>query len=140
MYPSGYNRAINEEDEIQLSVSFTRKVFIQTIEDISLLKDDELGIPSITNFPVVDFVMKPNIEGQITVAKTHPCAYSRHNDIEEAMGGNRKDRKFIFFCDQSNFDSFRYDDKLAKDVKQYKMLATWTAKRRRPDADDLNEG
>lgn len=141
MYPSGYNIAINDETEIQqLDVSFTRKVFIQTIEDIELLKDGELGIPSVTNFPVVDFVIKPLIEGQITVAKTHPCAYSRHNSIEDAMGGNRKDRKFIFFCDRSNFDGFRYDNKLANDVKQYKVLVEWTAKRRRPDADDLNVG
>ena len=89
-------------------------------------------------FPVVDFIIKPVIEGQITVAKRHPCAYSRQKDIEDAMGGNPKDRKFIFFCNEDNFDSFRYDDKLAKDVKQYKMLVAWTAKRKRPDVTDLN--
>ena len=138
MHPSGYNRAVNDEDEIQLNVPISRKVFIRTIDDIALLKDGELGIPCVGNFPVVDFVIKPFIEGQITVGKTHPCAYSRHRDLENAMGGKVTDRQYILFCDNSNYDGLRYDSKLLPQVKQYKMLVAWTAERKRPD--DLRGG
>lgn len=137
MYPSGYNITVNDEDDVEWDTRFSRKVFIQTIEDIALLKEGELGFPINATFPVVDFVIKSKIEGQITVGKTHTCAYSRHRDLETAMGGNTADRKHIFFCDNSNFENFRYDGKLLPEVKQYKMLVAWTAKRTRPDENNL---
>ncbi len=137
MYPTGYQRTVNDEDEFAWNIRFKRKVFIQTIEDIKSLKDGELGIPSISNFPVVDFVIKPFIEGQITVGRNHSCAYGRHQDIEVAMGeATVAARKHIFFCDNLNFNSFQYDKKLLPDVKQYKMLVAWTAKRKRPNEEE----
>jgi hypothetical protein len=138
MYPTGYNRTVNDEDQVELNVRFSRKVFIRTIEEISFLKVGELGIPSVSNFPLIDFVIKPSIEGQITKGKTNACAYSRHGDLEKAMGGKVSDRKYILFCDDSNYEGFRYDEKLLPQVNQYKMLVAWTAKRRRPA--DVNEG
>jgi hypothetical protein len=137
MYPSGYNRNVDDENLVNFTVRPSRKVFIRTIEDIALLVDGELGIPSITNFPLVDFVIKPHIEGQVALGKTHPSAYDRHPDLEKAMGGNVKDRKYIFFCDKSNYSAFRYDNKLLPNVKQYKMLVTWTTKRKRPDDENV---
>jgi hypothetical protein len=137
MYPSGYNRSVDDENLVNFTARPSRKVFIRTIEDIQLLADYELGIPSITNFPLVDFVIKPHIEGQVTLGKTHPSAYNRHGDLEAAMGGNVNDRKYIFFCDNSNYNAFRYDNKLLPNVKQYKMLVTWTTKRKRPDDENV---
>jgi hypothetical protein len=140
MYPSGYTRTVTDRDQVNLNVKFTRKVFIQTIGDIERLNHGELGIPCTTNFPLVDFVLKPIIRGQITRGKTHPCAYERHTELEKAMGEDSNKGMFVFFCDQSNYDSFRYDNKLLPEVKQYKVLAAWTAKRKRPYVDIAESG
>ena len=39
-----------------------RKVFIRTVEDISLLTPNDYGIPMIPKFPLVDAIIAPNIE------------------------------------------------------------------------------
>lgn len=107
-----------------------------SLGDCALLENGELGIPSVTNFLLVDFVIKPYIEGQMTVGKSHCCASSRHAALEEAMGRERiRDRNFVFLCDKSNYDFFCNDNNLLGDVKQYKMLVSWTAKRKRPEPD-----
>ena len=72
------------------------------------------------------------------MGRNHSCAYGRHQDIEVAMGEETvAARKHIFFCDNLNFNSFQYDKKLLPDVKQYKMLVAWTAKRKRPNEEEV---
>ena len=114
-----------------MNVKVERKVFIRDIKDIAGLRDYDYGMPSVTNFALVDFVIKlPEycIEGQATVGASHGGAKSKskHPEIEKATGTVSSKYMMVFCLDQSNFEGFSYVDGLVTDVKQYKMLAEWT--------------
>lgn len=58
LYPSGASRSATVGDYMRINVKVNRKVFIRTIDDIRELQDFEYGMPSVTNFPLIDFVIK----------------------------------------------------------------------------------
>ena len=135
MYPTTCQRTATEEDVEALRIIVNRKVFIRTIEDIALLKENEYGLPIISNFSLVDAVIKARYPGQpkcgvelqVTISKTHKGALSKHPDIEQNMGTPSASNKMIFCCCEKNFDDLGYVNGLVPDVKQYKMLCEWVA-------------
>lgn len=137
LYPVDYIRKAGDTVEDIINVHAERKAFIGTIEDIGHLKDFEYGMPTISNFPFVDIVVKPNLEIQFIIGKKHGRSKHFHSEIERQMGGQSKDHILVFACDKENFDTFMYVEGLVLEVKQYKMLVQWRAKHKRPH-DALN--
>jgi hypothetical protein len=128
MYPSGHQKKAAVEE-----FTVKKKVFIRTLKDIALLKENEYGLPIIPNFPLVDAVIKVGgnpgygIELQVIIAGVHKGAVGKHPVIERGMGTPSASNKMVFCCCREDFDSFEYVDGLVPDVKQYKMLCEWEA-------------
>jgi hypothetical protein len=55
----------------QLILGNRRKVLIRNVEDIKSLKEDDYGLPTICNFPIIDAVLPPDMGLQMTISDTH---------------------------------------------------------------------
>ena len=111
------------------SVQVTRRVFIRSIDDIKQLKDGEVGVPTICNFPLVDFVLKPNWFLQMTEAETkHSGAVGKLGELRNALGGDHKKHKMLFVLNNTkNYAGFKYDNEMSS-ILQYKVGFGATAK------------
>ncbi|RYG97595.1 hypothetical protein EON65_52625 [archaeon] len=49
---------VGKEEHRRVDIKVSRKVFIRTIRDIRRLQDGQYGIPSVTNLPLIDLVIK----------------------------------------------------------------------------------
>jgi hypothetical protein len=54
---------------VKLCLPIKRVVRIRTVSDIELLEDGDYGLPTVSNFPFVDAVMKPHYLFQDTLAR-----------------------------------------------------------------------
>lgn len=109
---------------------FKRKVFIDT--EIAQLEENDLGVPTKMNFPLVDFILKPRVYLQATISKKHKGAINRLNDLNQKMmrvNGNqiKKTPKMFFVLSEKNYDSFRYIPEL-ESIQQYKIQANFSLK------------
>lgn len=113
-------------------------MFIRDFKDIETLKDYEYGVPRVTNFPLVDFVIKlPDycIVGHAAAGTIQESDKVVHQDIEKAVGQACKKIVMVFCVDRSNFDRFAHVPGLVEEVRQYKLLAEWSGLRKRAAGD-----
>ncbi len=47
---------------------------IRKISDLALLRNDEYGMPSVTDFPLIDAAVGPNFVFQVTISKSYAKA------------------------------------------------------------------
>jgi hypothetical protein len=132
LFRSGYTRTANDHEHEDLNVTVTRKVFIRTVYDIQRLRSNEYGRPIVSNFSLVDAVIKADnpphgLEFHVTVASSHKGATDKHAAIEDCIGTQSSVNKMIFCLCKDNFDDFTYVDGLVRAVRQYKMLCKWEA-------------
>jgi len=115
-------RPLNSKDHLDvLKVNISKKRLIRNIDDIKELKDGEYGLPTISNFPLVDAIIKPKYLLQMTISNSHDTKSKyRMRDILKSLG--QPTGKMIFILEQKNFNSFKPVTGLG-DVNQYKMLA-----------------
>ena len=108
-----------------LRVHIKRKKLIRSIRDIYELEDGEYGLPTVTNFPVVDAIIKPDILLQMTISDSHETRSSdKLFDILKVMG--IKTGKMIFVLCALNVEKFKYANTMEV-VAQYKMLPDLTS-------------
>jgi len=103
-----------------LTVKVKRKVWIRTVNDVKNLEDGDVGVPMFKNFPLVDFVLKPDIFLQMTVSATHQGAVGRLPDLRTALGGTKKNHKMIFVTEHKNVSQFSHVHDLQA-INQYVM-------------------
>jgi hypothetical protein len=101
-----------------------KQVLIRTVEDIGALKDGQIGVPVTGNFPLVDFVLKPNILFQITTAVKHNGAIDTLASIRKQLGGNSMQHKMVFVTLAENCNGFKLCDFSPSNIKQYVMCPT----------------
>jgi hypothetical protein len=61
--------SLQKKDPVKLCLPIRRVVRIRTVSDIELLEDGDYGLPTVSNFPFVDAVMKPHYLFQDTLAR-----------------------------------------------------------------------
>jgi hypothetical protein len=114
---------------------------IRNVNDIEHLHKKDYGLPSITTFPLVDAVIKPNILLQMTIKSSHDTQSAhRIEDIIKAMKvkGNTK-VKMIYVLPKESYENFKAGKfekfKLAsKHLVEYKMQYDLTASPPQPSA------
>jgi hypothetical protein len=107
-----------------LKVKLSRVRLIRTIDDLQDLMEDEYGLPTISNYPFVDGVIKTS-QGcfllQMTVAASHETkSKDKLPAILEALGVTTA--SLVFVLEHRNYDEFKPVKDLQK-VEQFKMLA-----------------
>jgi hypothetical protein len=106
--------------KLTTSATHFRKVLIRTTDDIQRLKVGDIGVPVVGNFPLVDFVIKPNILLQMTVAKKHSGAVNRLVDIQTKLGGKKDQHKMVFVTTAANVHEFQMCSDLEQ-ISQFVM-------------------
>ena len=103
-----------------------RKVLIRKFDDIKALRNGDIGVPVVGNFPLIDFVIKnPPTLLQMTTAPTHYGAVKKLDAIQSAMNGNKKSRTshdtiMLFVTPQENVYGFKPCVEM-KNIQQYVM-------------------
>lgn len=73
-------------------------MLIRKIEDIEHVKDDgDIGVPAVSNFPWIDFVMKhPPTFFHMTTAAMHSGAENELDGTRQALGNPKINQKVVF--------------------------------------------
>ena len=71
--------------DLILKQVITRKVLIRRIEDIGNLLRSDYGLPIISNFPLIDAVIQPNVLLQMTEGRSHKGAKTALESICEQL-------------------------------------------------------
>ena len=108
-----------------LKCAVSRKVLIRTVSDIEHLREGDVGVPVVGNFPVVDFIVGPNLL-QMTIAKSHPVKEERLADIRKALGGDFDSHRLIFVTKAEQIDKFQGCSSLTS-ISQYVTAPEKTA-------------
>lgn len=111
----------NSSTTIKLNV--TRKVLIRSIADIASLLDTDYGMPIFSNFPLVDAIVQPCYEFQMTIGMSHKGAVDRQPEIALNLRGTPK---MIFVLDYNkNYEQFtRVQDLKVEQFKIYHAFST----------------
>jgi hypothetical protein len=98
-----------------------RKVLIRKIQDIEHLVDSDIGVPVVSNFPLIDFVIKkPPTFLQMTTATEHSGAVNKLDDIRQALGNPIRDQKMVFVTTTENLNKFQWSENM-RDIQQFVM-------------------
>jgi hypothetical protein len=102
------------------------KVLIRKIEDIKQLKNGDIGVPVVGNFPLIDFVIKkPPTFLQMTISTKHSGAETKLTAIQKALGGQTKSHKMVFVTPHTNVMIFSRCKNM--NIKQFVMCDDLTA-------------
>jgi hypothetical protein len=121
---------VNDEDLSVTSFDLTgmRVKNIQTLEGIEAIGNNEYGIPTISNFPVIDSVaMKDNSYYcfQSTISLTHGLEVPKWEEIFSILKKKPECRVyFVWVLDTANIELFSFNASLPENVIQVKMFAT----------------
>jgi hypothetical protein len=124
--------SLQNKDAGKLCLPIRRVVRIRTVSDIERLEVGDYGLPTVSNFPLVDAVLKPHYLFQDTVAKGRHSSVARAPDILAAL--NTTDRGSVLLINTlatANFDNFKANGSAAM-----KPLSQWKT-RMEAHADDV---
>lgn len=120
----------NKQDRRSLRLDIRRVVRIRTVDDIKLLRDGDYGLPTVSNFPFLDGVMKPNYIFRDTIAaKTtgHPSSVAmKIPEILEALGTN--DPMLIHTLSANDFESFKASGSKSEGEDELRPFSQWKAR------------
>ena len=127
MFDSGTTRS-----GVVLNVKIKRRVFLRSIEDIKQLQIGEIGVPTVPNFLLVDFIIKPNWFLQMTEAENiHVGAFEKLGKLREALGGKFEDQKMLFVLNnEKNYSAFKFSKDL-RGILQFKVGVGLTVPKKR---------
>jgi hypothetical protein len=77
-----------QQQTITVPIHVKRVVLIRTISDIRLLKKGDYGLPTTSNFPLIDAIID-NVLIQFTVSSSHKGATDKLDDILVEMENNK---------------------------------------------------
>ena len=103
----------DSSEELTLTLNVERRVFIRCIDDIGKLKSGDYGLPTISNFPLIDSVIHPDILIQFTTSDRHEGATNKLTDILEQLHmvqsrGKREKPKMIFMVPRDKVNTFKF--------------------------------
>jgi hypothetical protein len=104
-----------------ISINFKLPIMlIRCVGDIGTLNQGFYGLPTISNFPLIDAVIQPNILLQFTVSPDkHKGASNKLNEIRSHLNEkNFSKHMMVFIIPYENRDSFKFQQDLS-DIKQY---------------------
>jgi hypothetical protein len=114
------------KDELSGNGRAIRKVLIRSISDIKGLKEGDIGVPVIGNFPVADFILGNDLL-QMTVSDSHSVKEGRLEDIRDALGVNYSSMRLIFVTEAKTMKSFSGCPSLMSTIRQYVTTPVITA-------------
>jgi hypothetical protein len=111
-------RKVND-NEIE-KVNFNLPIMlIRSISDVAELLVGHYGLPTFSNFPLVDAVIQPDTLIQFTVSpEKHKGAVDRLDDIRNQLSASRDQHRIVFVIPAFNKDSFKYQENLSS-IRQY---------------------
>jgi hypothetical protein len=100
----------------------SRVVRLRGVNDVNLLSDDTYGLPVISNFPLVDAIVQPNILLQMTVSEErHKGAVDQLPHLREQLSEQDQTKhRMIFVVPQKNLGKFKYQATLSN-IPQFIM-------------------
>ena len=109
---------------VQLPLGNRRKVLIRGVGDISSLRDDAYGLPTICNFPIIDAVLPPAMGLQMTTSHTHAGSIERLPEILGALKITAaEDFTVVFVVPEGILPGFTFPSNLGA-VKMYVTIPT----------------
>ncbi|GAM23476.1 hypothetical protein SAMD00019534_066510 [Acytostelium subglobosum LB1] len=106
------------------TITFPRpssSAIIKSITDIGPALDNIYLVPSFSNFPAIDSLIKPNQLFQVTVSADHPPLMKELTSIVDQLGATVANVELYFVLPQDQFSSFKEQHYLTtsktKDVK-----------------------
>jgi hypothetical protein len=94
-------------------------MLIRNISDVAELLVGHYGLPTFSNFPLVDAVIQPDTLIQFTVSpEKHKGAVDRLDDIRNQLSASRDQHRIVFVIPAFNKDSFKYQENLSS-IRQY---------------------
>ena len=108
---------MGEKKVKSLKMRVSRVVLIRTIDDIAKLKTNEYGLPTISNFPLVDAIYN-NILINYTIAEHHSGAVNQLSDIKDKI--NAENYYLLFVVPIDIISKFKMININTKGIKPYK--------------------
>jgi hypothetical protein len=106
-----------------LSFKFPERVLrLRQVEDIAGLPIGTYGLPVVSNFPLVDAIVQPNVLLQMTVSEErHRGAVDCLEDIRKGLSEKDPSKHImVFVVPQKNMKTFKYQNDL-QDIQQFVM-------------------
>jgi hypothetical protein len=123
-------------DDQVLQLNQIQKRFIGSIDDLRSLQPGDYAILWIPNFPLVDAVIVPPddcdisavILLQMTIGKTHQGATNKLVEIQEKLSHLSEDIWMVYILDNQNYDPFRGENELK--LPQFKTRPYLTSEKK----------
>ena len=96
----------------ELPLGKRRKVLIRNVEDIATLRDGDYGLPTISNFPLVDAVLPSAFSLQMTTSKRHDVSNSNLTGILNALHIKASNFSLVFVVPQDIISAFKFPENL----------------------------
>ena len=81
---------------VQLDFGSRSTFLIRDEDDIKSLRSDSYGLPTVSNFPLVDALMLPDIGIQMTISKSHDVSVNSLPKILKILGIDESAFKMVF--------------------------------------------
>jgi hypothetical protein len=109
---------------VRLCLPIKRVVRIRSVSDIESLEEGDYGLPTVSNFPFLDAVVKPSYLFQDTIAKDRHPSIAKVPEILKALKKNTTDSGPVMLVNTlatDNFDSFKMNgSSVLKPFSQWK--------------------
>ena len=96
----------------ELPLGKRRKVLIRNVEDIASLREGDYGLPTISNFPLVDAILPPAFSLQMTTSKRHEVSNTNLTGILDALQINASDFSLVFVVPEDILSVFKFPENL----------------------------
>lgn len=112
--------SLENESQRILQLPIKRVVRIRTVKDIERLEEGEYGLPTLSNFPFLDAVMKPHYIFQDTIAQGSHPSEAKIPEILKALKAEAK-VVLVYTLGTDNFDRFKMNrSDVMKSFSQWK--------------------
>jgi len=116
--------SLQSKHEETLCLPIKRVVRIRTVSDIERLEEGDYGLPTVSNFPFLDAVMKPNYLFQDTIAQNGHPSVAKIPDILKALKEKTAGTGTVMLVNTlatDNFDHFKMNgNDMMKPFSQWK--------------------
>lgn len=97
---------------VQLDFGSRSTFLIRDEDDIKSLRSDSYGLPTVSNFPLVDALMLPDIGIQMTISKSHDVSVNSLPKILKILGIDESAFKMVFVVPKEGLPAFNFPKNL----------------------------
>lgn len=116
--------SLQNKDAVKLYQPIKRVVRLRTVKDIERLEEGDYGLPTASNFPFLDAVVKPHYLFQDTIAQGRHPSVAKIPEILKALKKNTTGRGSVALINTlatDNFDTFKMNNSaVMKPFSQWK--------------------